>query len=52
MAALRATGSVLGRSQRAVAIDPLEGFDINSELDLAIAGALLAVAPTHAPRLL
>jgi CMP-N-acetylneuraminic acid synthetase len=52
VAALRATGSVLGRSQRAVAIDPLEGFDINSELDLAIAGALLAVQPTLAPRLL
>jgi CMP-N-acetylneuraminic acid synthetase len=52
VAALRATGSVLGRSQKAIAIDPLEGFDINDELDLAVAGALLALEPTTPPRLL
>jgi CMP-N,N'-diacetyllegionaminic acid synthase len=47
--ALRDTGSVLGRSQRAIAIDPLEGFDINSELDLVIAHALLAQKPAVQP---
>ena len=51
VAALRATGSVLGESQRAVAIDPLEGFDINSEFDFAIASALLAAEPAMEPRL-
>jgi CMP-N,N'-diacetyllegionaminic acid synthase len=49
--ALRATGSVLGTSQRGVAIDPIEGFDINSELDLVIAEALRGVEPSLAPRL-
>ena len=51
VAALRATGSVLGVSQRAVAIDPLEGFDINSELDFAIANALVTAEPATGPRL-
>jgi len=50
VAALRATGSVLGRSQRAVLIDPLEGFDINSELDFAVATALLGAEPTLEPQ--
>jgi CMP-N,N'-diacetyllegionaminic acid synthase len=51
VAALRATGSVLGKSQQAVAIDPLEGFDINSELDFAIAVALVTAEPAMEPRL-
>ncbi len=51
VAALHATGSVLGKSQQAVAIDPLEGFDINSELDFAIANALVAAEPALEPRL-
>lgn len=51
VAALYATGSVLGKSQQAVAIDPLEGFDINSELDFAIANALVAAEPALEPRL-
>jgi CMP-N-acetylneuraminic acid synthetase len=51
VAALRATGSVLGRSRQAVAIDPLEGFDINSELDFVIASALLAAEPAMEPHL-
>ena len=51
VAALRATGSVLGKSQQAVAIDPLEGFDINSELDFAIASALVTAEPAMEPRL-
>jgi CMP-N,N'-diacetyllegionaminic acid synthase len=50
VAALRVTGSVLGKSQQAVAIDPLEGFDINSELDFAIASALVTAEPTIEPR--
>jgi CMP-N,N'-diacetyllegionaminic acid synthase len=50
VAALRATGSILGRSQQAVAIDPIEGFDINSDLDFTIASALVAVEPTIEPR--
>jgi CMP-N,N'-diacetyllegionaminic acid synthase len=49
--ALRATGSVLGTSQQGVAIDPIEGFDINSELDFVIAEALCGVEPLLAPRL-
>jgi CMP-N,N'-diacetyllegionaminic acid synthase len=49
--ALRATGSVLGTSQQGVAIDPIEGFDINSELDFVIAEALRGVEPSVAPRL-
>ena len=40
VSALRATGSVLGRSVRGVVIDPIEAWDINTELDLAIAEAL------------
>jgi CMP-N,N'-diacetyllegionaminic acid synthase len=49
--ALRATGSVLGTSQRGIAIDPVEGFDINSELDFVLADALRGVEPSLAPRL-
>jgi CMP-N,N'-diacetyllegionaminic acid synthase len=49
--ALRATGSVLGISQQGVSIDPIEGFDINSELDFIIAEALRGVEPSLAPRL-
>jgi CMP-N,N'-diacetyllegionaminic acid synthase len=49
--ALRATGSVLGTSQQGVVIDPIEGFDINSELDLVIAEALRGAEPSLAPRL-
>jgi CMP-N,N'-diacetyllegionaminic acid synthase len=52
VAALRTTGSVLGKSQQAVAIDPLEGFDINSELDFAIASGLVTVEPAMEPRLI
>jgi CMP-N,N'-diacetyllegionaminic acid synthase len=48
--ALRATGSVLGRSQQGVAIDPVEGFDINSELDFVVAEALRGIEPSLAPR--
>jgi CMP-N,N'-diacetyllegionaminic acid synthase len=51
VAALRATGSVLGNIRQAVAIDPIEGFDINTELDFAIASALVGVAPAIEPRL-
>jgi CMP-N,N'-diacetyllegionaminic acid synthase len=49
--ALRATGSVLGTSQQGVAIDPIEGFDINSELDFLLAEALRGVEPSLPPRL-
>jgi CMP-N,N'-diacetyllegionaminic acid synthase len=49
--ALRATGSVLGTSQQGIAIDPIEGFDINSELDFVLAEALRGVEPSLAPRL-
>jgi CMP-N,N'-diacetyllegionaminic acid synthase len=49
--AFRATGSVLGTSQQGVAIDPIEGFDINSELDFIIAEALRGVEPSLGPRL-
>jgi CMP-N,N'-diacetyllegionaminic acid synthase len=49
--ALRVTGSVLGTSQQGIAIDPIEGFDINSELDFVIAEALRGVEPSLAPRL-
>ena len=40
VAALRATGSVLGRSVRGHVIDPIEAWDINTETDLVIAEAL------------
>lgn len=49
VAALEATRSVLGNRVRGIAIDRLEGFDINDELDFAIAEALLAAGVTHAP---
>jgi CMP-N,N'-diacetyllegionaminic acid synthase len=49
--ALRATGSVLGTSLRGIAIDPIEGFDINSELDFLVAEALRGIEPSLAPRL-
>jgi CMP-N,N'-diacetyllegionaminic acid synthase len=49
--ALRATGSVLGTSQQGVAIDPIEGFDINGELDFVVAEALCGLEPSLAPRL-
>lgn len=38
--ALRTTGSILGSTQHGMAIDPIEGFDINSELDFVLAKAL------------
>lgn len=44
VAALRATGSVLGHSVRGVVIDPVEAWDINSETDLVIAEVLAAKA--------
>ena len=52
--ALRTSGSILGRSRRAVAIDPLEAFDINTELDFSVVEALMAHSanPTLAPRFL
>lgn len=40
VSALRATGSVLGRSVRGVVIDPVEAWDINTETDFVIAEAL------------
>lgn len=40
VAALRATGSVLGGSVRGYVIDPVEAWDINTETDLVIAEAL------------
>jgi CMP-N-acetylneuraminic acid synthetase len=49
--ALRATGSVLGTTQQGIAIDPIEGFDINSELDFVIAEMLRGVEPSLRPRL-
>jgi CMP-N,N'-diacetyllegionaminic acid synthase len=49
--ALRATGSVLGASQQGIVIDPIEGFDINSELDFVVAEALRGLEPSLAPRL-
>jgi CMP-N-acetylneuraminic acid synthetase len=51
VSALRSTGSVLGTSQRGIAIDPIEGFDINSELDFVLAEALRGAEPSHPPRL-
>ena len=44
VSALRATGSILGRSVRGVVIDPIEAWDINSETDLVVAEALAPVA--------
>jgi CMP-N-acetylneuraminic acid synthetase len=41
VAALRETGSILGRRVRGLAIDLAEGWDINSALDFEIAEALL-----------
>jgi hypothetical protein len=42
---------VLGESQLAVANDPLEGFDVNSKLDFAIANALGTAEPALEPHL-
>jgi CMP-N,N'-diacetyllegionaminic acid synthase len=42
--ALRATGSVLGRSVGGVVIDPLEAWDINSEFDFVVAEVLASRA--------
>lgn len=42
VAALRSTGSVLGRRVRGVVIDPIEAFDLNTEADFAVAEALIA----------
>jgi len=39
--ALRTTESILGSTQHGIIIDPIEGFDINSELDFVLAEALL-----------
>lgn len=41
-ARLRETGSVLGHHVAGVTVSPLEGFDINSAWDLAVAEALVA----------
>lgn len=52
--ALIHTGFILGKSQCGVVIDPLEGFDVNTEFDFALAAALIAAgaAPTQAPAVL
>lgn len=49
--ALRETDSVLGRECRGIVIDPLEGFDINTEADLAVAEALMSSGhkPSRSP---
>jgi CMP-N,N'-diacetyllegionaminic acid synthase len=39
--ALQRTGSILGITQGGIAIDPIEGFDINTELDFLVATALI-----------
>lgn len=39
--ALRATGSILGRSVRCLVVDPVEGFDINTRDDFHLAEALI-----------
>ena len=44
VAALRATGSILGRRARGIAIESAEGWDINSAFDFDIAEALLVRA--------
>ncbi|MHA2282062.1 MAG: hypothetical protein ACXAC5_14565 [Promethearchaeota archaeon] len=38
---LKETGFILGRKMRAIPIDSLEGFDINTALDFTIAEAIL-----------
>jgi CMP-N,N'-diacetyllegionaminic acid synthase len=52
--ALRETGSILGRIQRGIVIDALEGFDVNTESDFALGEALLAARtePEKLPQLL
>lgn len=47
VSALRATGSILGRSVRGVVIDPLEAWDINTETDFVIAEVLARDALTE-----
>lgn len=42
VAALRATGSVLGRAVRGYPIEALEAWDVNTELDLRVAEVLAA----------
>ena len=42
---LRETGSILGSRVRGLAIDPLEAFDINTEIDFKIAEAMVAALP-------
>ena len=42
IAALQATGSILGEKACGVEIDRLEGLDLNDELDFAIADAMLS----------
>lgn len=42
VAALRSSGSILGLKSVAMTIDPLEGFDLNTELDFSMAEALLS----------
>jgi CMP-N,N'-diacetyllegionaminic acid synthase len=48
-AALRRTGLILGNTQKGVVMDPIEGFDINSEQDFLIGQALIRDNPTIAP---
>lgn len=42
VSALRETGSILGRRRQGVLIDPVEGLDINTAHDLAVAEAMVA----------
>ncbi len=44
-AALQETGSILGNRVRGFPIDPLEAFDINTELDFKIAEAMISAYP-------
>jgi CMP-N,N'-diacetyllegionaminic acid synthase len=44
-AALRKTGSILGNRVRGLPIDPLEAFDINTEIDFRIAEAMADALP-------
>lgn len=49
VAALRETGSVLGRRVRGLAIDPQRGFDINDESDFDLAEAMARAMPHLVP---
>jgi CMP-N,N'-diacetyllegionaminic acid synthase len=52
VATLRETASVLGHRVRGMPLDPIEALDINTDVDLRIAEALLAAKATHGKTIL